>query len=236
MGFEVASLFDAVGLVGVAFYVCSYAALQLGFLRGQGYAYPVLNALAAGCVLISLLEQFNLSSAFIQIFWIAISAVGIARLIWRSYRVRFTEDEKDFLKTKLPTLSKDLSRRMLDSGFWVDAEPGTVLTTEGVPVTELVYIRSGNASVSLGGHTIGRCGDHTFVGEITCLKNDKAIATVIIDEPSRYFCIGAEALRTLAEKSTELKQALEASFASDTGRKLVASNELLRSVSARAAD
>ena len=236
MGFEITSIYDAIGLVGVAFYVGSYAALQLGLLRGQGYAYPVLNALAAGCVMLSLLEQFNLSSAFIQIFWIVISAVGIARLFWRTYRVKFTEDEKDFLKTKLPTLSKDLSRRLLDAGFWVDAEPGTVLTSEGEPVTELVYLRSGNASVSLGGHEVGRCGDHSFVGEITCLKNEKAIATVVIDEPSRYFCIGTVALRQLSEKSADMRQALEASFASDTGRKLVASNELLRTVASNAAD
>lgn len=59
------SLFDWAGFVGLAAYLGSYAALQLGFLNGQGYPYALLNTLAAACVLLSLIEAFNLSSALI---------------------------------------------------------------------------------------------------------------------------------------------------------------------------
>ena len=60
---------DIAGIFGVGFYLGSYASLQLGFLKGDGYAYAILNALAAGLVLLSLKEAFNLSSAVIQVSW-----------------------------------------------------------------------------------------------------------------------------------------------------------------------
>ena len=90
MGLSLASASDFVGLVGVLLYIGAYAAMQFGFLRGQTYAYAALNALAAGCVLLSLQEQFNLSSAIIQMFWILISLAGMLRLFSLSHRIRFS--------------------------------------------------------------------------------------------------------------------------------------------------
>lgn len=75
------SVYELVGFMGVAFYLGSYAALQLQMLDCNGIIYPLFNFLAASCVLFSLSESFNMSSAIIQIAWIAISAVGIARLL-----------------------------------------------------------------------------------------------------------------------------------------------------------
>ena len=74
------SVFETAGLLGVAFYLGSYAALQFQLLDCKGIIYPFLNFLAASCVLISLSENFNMSSAIIQISWIAISSYGIIRI------------------------------------------------------------------------------------------------------------------------------------------------------------
>lgn len=46
-----ADLVNAIGILGVSLYLGSYAALQTGFLRGQGYLYPAINMAAASCVL-----------------------------------------------------------------------------------------------------------------------------------------------------------------------------------------
>lgn len=77
VGFDVYAVF---GFLGIAFYLGSYAALQLGYLNGQGGLYAVLNLIAASSVLISLTAAFNLSSAVIQIFWIFISIIGLIRI------------------------------------------------------------------------------------------------------------------------------------------------------------
>jgi len=72
-------ILDAVGLLGVFFYLWSYGALQLGRLDGNSLKYSILNSIAAALVLISLYKSFNLASALIQIMWITVSAVGICR-------------------------------------------------------------------------------------------------------------------------------------------------------------
>lgn len=73
--------FEAIGLAGVAFYLGSYAALQLDLVDAKGFAYPTLNFMAASFVLISLLENFNFPSLLIQISWITISLFGICKLM-----------------------------------------------------------------------------------------------------------------------------------------------------------
>jgi hypothetical protein len=219
------SFADAVGIIGVGLYLVSYAALQLGVVRGQTYTYAALNAGAAGCVLFSLSETFDLSAALIQVCWIAISLIGIARLAivyGRAAQIRFAERERRFLAAKLPTLSKPLARRLLGAGRWIDAGPGVVLAREGQPVLELVYLARGRAVVSHGGHAIGACLDDTYIGELTCLSGAPATATVTLDSPARYFCIDAAALRHLAARHPELHRALRDSFAGDVRKKLIA--------------
>jgi len=200
-------------------------------LHGQTYTYATLNGCAAGCVLFSLTESFNLSAAVIQICWITLSVVGIVRLSvlhHRSARIRFAEEEQRFLDAKLPTLSKPLARHLLDGGYWVDGAPGAVLAREGEPVGDLVYLARGAAAVSLDGQVIGYCRDSTFVGELTCMTGAPATATVTIAEPSRYFCIGAAALRHLAPRHPELHRALHDAFADDTRKKLIMAGPYLQ--------
>ncbi len=74
-------MLDLIGLLGVALYVCAYAALQWGKLHGNSVWYSVLNGVAAALVLISLWGSFNLASALIQIMWISISISGIVRTL-----------------------------------------------------------------------------------------------------------------------------------------------------------
>lgn len=90
------SLFQITGLIGVAFYLGSYAALQFEILISSGVAYSVCNFLASSCVLISLFESFNLSSAIIQISWIAISIFGIMRLLSKQ------RETEEFINTERP--------------------------------------------------------------------------------------------------------------------------------------
>jgi hypothetical protein len=222
------SLFDVVGLVGVAIYLGSYFILQAGLIRGQTYTYAGLNLVAASCVLFSLQQDFNLSSAIIQISWIAISVIGIARLWIVARSVRFTEEENAFIGSKLPGLPRHSARRLLDAGFWVESEPGKVLAREGEAVDFLVYLASGRAAVSQGGHFLAHCGPDTLVGELTTLTGDPATASVVLDQPTRYFAIGAGQLQALARRDGDLANALHRSFTGEARAKLVAANDRQR--------
>ena len=82
------NIYDAVGLLGVCFYIASYSALQFGKLDGNSVAYCVLNGSAASLVLVSLLfSDFNLASAIIQIVWITVSLCGLYRY-WKLNQAR----------------------------------------------------------------------------------------------------------------------------------------------------
>ena len=95
-------VFDWSGHLGVA--------LQAGVIRGRTYIYALLNLLAASFVLISLSVAFNLSSALIQVFWIAISLGGLARLIWLSSGLRFSPEDKALITQVFGPMPKPLAR------------------------------------------------------------------------------------------------------------------------------
>ncbi|SLN20917.1 hypothetical protein ROG8370_00696 [Roseovarius gaetbuli] len=109
-------VFDWSGHLGVALYLGSYAALQARLIRGSSYIYALLNLLAATFVLISLSSAFNLSSALIQVFWIAISLGGLARLIWLNSGLRFSSEDKALIAQIFGVMPKPLARQFLDNG------------------------------------------------------------------------------------------------------------------------
>ncbi|MGB7319013.1 MAG: hypothetical protein WBC85_13695 [Planktotalea sp.] len=68
---------EMIGVSGFVLYVVNYTLLTLRVLNARHVAYFAINLLAASMVLIGLSVSFNLASAMIQLFWIAISIVAI---------------------------------------------------------------------------------------------------------------------------------------------------------------
>ncbi|MDX8348145.1 hypothetical protein SLH49_09115 [Cognatiyoonia sp. IB215446] len=68
---------DAIGVAGFGLYVLNYTLLTFRRIRTEHVAYFVINATAAGMVLVGLSASFNLASALIQIFWLIISLTAI---------------------------------------------------------------------------------------------------------------------------------------------------------------
>lgn len=214
------------GLLGVCFYLASYAMLQMGMLKGNGYTYVVMNLIAASLVLISLHASFNMSSAIIQIFWIVISIFGIGRLIWLNARISFTAEEAHLLKLLFPTMDKALARKFLDIALWFDLDEGSKLTVEDTPVNQMVYVLSGSAEVTSQGQKIGEIREG-LVGEVNVLAGGNASATVTISEMSRVLVFPALPLRKLAKKDKEFGLALENVMKRETGEKLRRANQKL---------
>lgn len=72
-------LTDLMGNLGVALILGSYLLVQLGRLDAKGLRYSAANAAGASLVALSLLHDFNLSAFVVEVFWVAISLLGIAR-------------------------------------------------------------------------------------------------------------------------------------------------------------
>ncbi|MBI1416211.1 MAG: cyclic nucleotide-binding domain-containing protein [Limimaricola sp.] len=221
------ALLNIAGLLGVVLYIGSYAALQFGLVRGNGFTYATANLLAAALVLVSLVGAFNLSSAIIQTVWIVISLTGILRMVILERTTRLTPEEQAFIASKFPGMARPAARRFLDAGGWFEAAAGTDLATEGQSLGALIYLAQGEADVSLRGRRIGACGPGNFIGEMTCFSGGEATATIGLLTPARYFMIRSEALQKLCQRDAELRHAIEHAVAGDTRTKLVAANAQL---------
>lgn len=73
--------YDFVGNVGVALILGSYFLVQIRKMSVTDLPYTVLNFLGAALVLYSLVYDFNLSAVIIEIAWLAISVVGLLRIL-----------------------------------------------------------------------------------------------------------------------------------------------------------
>lgn len=219
------------GILGVGIYLSSYGLLQAGVLRGASYTYATLNMLAAGFVLLSLTSDFNLASALIQISWILISLVGIARLILIRRPIRFDAEDQMLVDELMPGLPSRLARRVIQNGLWTDAEAGTRLTEEDQPVTHLFFIKEGEARVLSFGRPISTIHGG-LVGEVNVMESGPASATVELTEPSRLFAISGDRLRRLSSTSSEIGTAMVDRLAQSTREKLVRANRGLAEMEA----
>ena len=76
-------VFEIVGVIGFGLYVMNYTLLTLGYIYARDVKYFAFNLIAATFVLIGLTSSFNLASALIQIFFVAMSLLGIALRLTR---------------------------------------------------------------------------------------------------------------------------------------------------------
>lgn len=82
MTFDLPTLPDAIGLIGVGIILVTYAALTLEKMDPKGWLYSAGNGIGAVLILISLYYSFNLASFVIEIAWLAISLFGL----WKAWR------------------------------------------------------------------------------------------------------------------------------------------------------
>ena len=85
-------IWDLIGLIGATVYVGAYILAALDTLPSQSWQYYALKMLAAVFVMASLVGgDFNLAAAVIQVFFIAVSLMGLALHWGRKQRARACE-------------------------------------------------------------------------------------------------------------------------------------------------
>jgi CRP-like cAMP-binding protein len=221
------SIWNAFGALGAALYLGSYFLLQLGLISGRGVIYALMNAAAAGSVLLSLVDAWNGSVALMQGTWVVLSVVGLTRLYLRARKLRFTDEESDFISRRFSHLGKLDARHLLDHGTWSDVPPDVDLTTEGQSVSHLRYIASGSALVLSNGQRVNTLDDGAFIGEITCLTGEPATGTVRTESPCRVLSFEAQGLRKLCQKDDVIRVAVERTLAGTIKQKLILATALL---------
>lgn len=71
------TIFDFIGNIGVFLIIFSYLLLQLKKIESDNIRYSLMNFFGATFVIISLLDNFNISALIIEGFWVIISGIGI---------------------------------------------------------------------------------------------------------------------------------------------------------------
>jgi len=213
----------AIGMVGAGVYLTSYTLLQTGVLRGQSYAYASLVIVAASCVAFSTLAAPNMAVLVIQVSYIAISLVGIARIFVTSRMLMQTAEERAFILNHLPDLRREDVRPLLRQGRWVDVPGGETLARQGIPLDRLLFLAEGEALVAMDGEEIGTCND-CFIGELTFITGEPGTATVVTSGPARLLVFEANKLRALMKRRPGIKLALVAGFATAAKTLLIRRN------------
>ena len=219
-----------IGLFGACLYLASYFLLQAGYIGGNSKAYTFMNLAAASLVLVSLYSAFNAASVVIQVSWILISIFGISRMYLLYRRIRFTDEDMEFVNEQLSDLPLHLARKVLDIGFWIDGDQGAELTRQGEKNTNLIYLKQGRAEVLLNNSQIAVCGPGSFIGEMTVLSDGTATATVRLISKARLLCIDANALRTLSHNEAAIASVIQNSFSRDMRLKLEATSRHVRTL------
>ncbi|MGF1503439.1 MAG: hypothetical protein ACFBSD_16680 [Paracoccaceae bacterium] len=90
------SIYDMVGLWGVALYLIAYSGVQIGAIDGNKLGYTCLNGLAAACILFSMIGAFNLAGALVNALFLIFSLVGGLRIFCLHLRdrVRMRREER----------------------------------------------------------------------------------------------------------------------------------------------
>ena len=218
------TVWSGFGLLGVALYLTAYAALQFGILRGSSVAYTVMNLTAAAAVLLSLVEAFNLSSALIQVSWIVLSLIGLVRIVIARSQTQFNAEERAILAAHFPTLAPPLARQFLRLGVWQSMSAGTILTRQGSPANQLIYIASGMAEVRAHGAVVANVGPGALIGEMSIMHGADATADVELTHDGRVFALPRGALQRELESDHEFALAISRALQIEAQRKIDAAN------------
>lgn len=218
---------EIIGAIGLLNYVLSYALLQLGIIRGNGYLYPAMNLMGAAFVAVSMLNSWNTWSALTSVAFTIFSIIGMTRVYLHSRELKFDPRESAIYLQRFPLLSRRDMRKVLSQGQWVEGAEGDVLTTQGAPVTDLRYLNEGGVDILVGGQRIADVGSGELIGELACMRKGPASATVVLNQPTEYFTVSTDALKALTKGNADLRAQLEFSFAGNVQSKLVATNARL---------
>ena len=74
---------DLIGNLGVVLILSTYLLLQLDKLPVTRASYSITNGLGAIFILVSLVNEFNLSAFIVELAWLLISVYGLIRCLIR---------------------------------------------------------------------------------------------------------------------------------------------------------
>ncbi|MEE9313590.1 MAG: cyclic nucleotide-binding domain-containing protein [Rhizobiaceae bacterium] len=209
-------------LVGHLSYVLLIASMMMRSMKW-------LRVIAIGAGVVSAFYGYFFLKDFVTVFWeiifVTVNLIQLLLLEFENRRAKFTDDEQRFIQYAIPGVERAHAKRLLRLAKWEEFEAGTVLTTEGEPVENLIFVLEGAIRLDKAGNMVGVCGHDDFIGEIDFMQGRGATASALVTNSARCFSFDPALLKALLAKDDSLRHALESSFNRNLVNKLVKSNE-----------
>jgi hypothetical protein len=159
-----------------------------------------------------------------DVVFVLINLYQIYRLVAEQRSLKSMKDGHLLRQGAFAGFDGPLLARLIRTGTWRDLEPGTNITQEGKPVSELVLICDGQASVEARGQLVAQLRGGAFVGEMAFLSGNPATATVTVENSMRAFVFDIEKLRDLINGDDLVAGALHRAIGLDLAQKLAKRN------------
>lgn len=160
-----------------------------------------------------------------DIVFIAINLYQMYWLVAEHRQLRMMEDAHLLCQGVFAGFNRAQLARLVKAGVWRTLEPGTKITQEGEPVSELVLICRGQAAVEAHGQVVAHLRGGAFVGEMAFVSGNPASATVTVEHATRAFVFDIGKLRKLIDSDDLAAVAMHRVIGRDLAEKLAAKNE-----------
>lgn len=91
---------DAIGCFGTVVILIAYLLLQTRKISPHSFLFSILNVVGGLMIIISLLYDWNLAAAFMEVSWVIISAYGVFKIFYprgfKGRRRKLTKRSADF--------------------------------------------------------------------------------------------------------------------------------------------
>jgi hypothetical protein len=200
-----------------------YTLVAISFLVRDMVYLRTLAIIAGTMLALSATLAGNWPPVFWNSLFTAINVGRLAHMYLAERAVHLSDEETELYDTIFREMTRLEFLKLLRAGRWVSGLPGTVLATQGQPLSDVTLISSGEAGVEVDGHHVAELRDGHWVGEMSFVTNQPASATVTLAKPTRYLTWPKDSLTALFRRNPTLKLVVTHVMSAELSRKLTRS-------------
>jgi hypothetical protein len=183
-----------------------------------------LRAIAIGAGLSRVIIRAFVIYDPVTVLWeLALVLINVGQLLilwWDGRHAHMEDDQRVFITNVMPLARRSAVRRLLGHAKVREVGPGDILTEEGKPVPDLLFVTDGAARVERSGKMVATCSRGDFVGEMSFITGGSASATVVAEKPMRVIAFDREVLKDVLSRNEAVRHAFESSFNRNLAEKL----------------
>ncbi len=187
-----------------------------------------LLAVASGLAKIVYRAVFVLDpvSVLWETIFVLVNVIQLLIIWYYEHHHRFDDEHQHFADNMPDSVDRSAIKRLLDQSDLKRLQPGAILTTEGQPVTELVYIADGIVKIEHADRVVAICGPGDYIGELSFLSGKPASATATVVKPTRALVFDQAKLATSIGNDAQLRRTLESALNRNLAGKLTRANDV----------